>query len=393
MNHYVILAFAAILIMISYLFGILSHKINIPSILFLIFIGILSKQLSTLIGLNVAISFTMVQVIGTLGLILIVLEGSLDLNINKRELPIIVKSFIFSAMMIILLAFAIGFTISKYYSQLFFTSMINAVPLSIVSSAIVIPSVSVINKNSREFLVYNSIFSDIFGVLIFNFLVFFKFKAYIHIFGFFASFILTLGLSILFSILLTFILSNFNHGNETVFILASVILLYSIGKLYHLSALIVVFIFGLMLSNFYAINKKFELVNGNLNLAAKVLSEFNFVTKQFSFIIRTIFFFIFGFTIEIEALWNNNVFIIGGICLVLIYFLRYILLKHLVGNSHIEKIFIAPRGLITILLYYSIPKAYVIESFNEGNMLIIIILTNVIMIVGLLFGSKKTVSN
>jgi len=379
--------------MISYLFGILSRKINIPSVLFLIFCGIMSKQLSTIIGLNIVISFTMIQVIGTLGLIMIVLEGSLDLNIKKRELPIIIKSLIFSAMMIILLAIVIGVTISRYYNQIFFTSMVNAVPLSIVSSAIVIPSVSVINKGSREFLVYNSIFSDIFGVLIFNFLVFFKFTSYIHIFGFFASFILTLGLSILFSILLTFILSNFNHGNETVFILASVILLYSIGKLYHLSALIVVFIFGLMLSNFYAINKKFELVNGNLSLAEKVLSEFNFVTKQFSFIIRTIFFFTFGFTIETKALWNNNVFIIGGICLVLIYFLRYILLKHLVGNSNIEKIFIAPRGLITILLYYSIPEAYVIKSFNEGNMLIIIILTNVIMIVGLLFGSKKTVSN
>jgi len=379
--------------MISYLFGILSRKINIPSVLFLIFCGIMSKQLSTIIGLNIVISFTMIQVIGTLGLIMIVLEGSLDLNIKKRELPIIIKSLIFSAMMIILLAIVIGVTISRYYNQIFFTSMVNAVPLSIVSSAIVIPSVSVINKGSREFLVYNSIFSDIFGVLIFNFLVFFKFTSYIHIFGFFASFILTLGFSILFSILLTFILSNFNHGNETVFILASVILLYSIGKLYHLSALIVVFIFGLMLSNFYAINKKFELVNGNLSLAEKVLSEFNFVTKQFSFIIRTIFFFTFGFTIETKALWNNNVFIIGGICLVLIYFLRYILLKHLVGNSNIEKIFIAPRGLITILLYYSIPEAYVIKSFNEGNMLIIIILTNVIMIVGLLFGSKKTVSN
>jgi Kef-type K+ transport system membrane component KefB len=391
MNHYVILTFFAALLIISYIFGILSHKINIPSVLLLIFVGTLSKSLSTKFGLNITIPLTTLQLVGTLGLILIVLDGSLDLNIKKREMPLILSSVLFSVTMIIILSATMGFAISKYYNVTLFTAIVNAVPLSIVSSAIIIPSVTRLNKASREFLIYSSIFSDIFGVLVFNFLVLFSTTTYVHVIGFFASFVLTLALSILFSILLTFILSNFKQGNEAVFILAAVILLYSTGKLFHLSSLVLVFIFGLMLSNFYAINKKFDLVTGNLDLATKVLNEFRVVTNQFSFIIRTLFFFIFGFSIEIKSFWNNNVLFIGVIALFLIYILRYILLKNLFQNSTLEQVFIAPRGLITILLFYTIPLKYTIQAFNQGNLLFLIILTNIVMIFGLILGGKKSV--
>ena len=47
------------------------------------------------------------------------------------------------------------------------TSVIYAIPLSIISSAVAIPSASgLINKN-KEFVVYESTFSDILGIMIF----------------------------------------------------------------------------------------------------------------------------------------------------------------------------------------------------------------------------------
>lgn len=397
MNQHFILVTLSTLIIISYLLGIISRKTKIPSVLLLIIAGILSKHLLLKIGLTITISTTSIQVIGTLGLILIVLEGALDLNIRNEQLPLVAKSLLFSVLTIAVLSTAIGITISKFYNQEIFTSIIKAVPLSIVSSAIVIPSVNSLNKSSREFLVYNSIFSDIFGVLIFNFLVMIDKAKYTYIIGFLTSVVLTLALSVLFSIILMLMLSNFRQGNEIIFILASVILLYSIGKLFHVSSLILVFTFGLMISNFYGINRKFDLVTSNLSNIPQILSEFRIITSQLSFIVRTMFFFTFGFSIKLRYLLNNKVLIFGVVVLLLVYLVRYMLLGLLSNNVTVSEVLIAPRGLITILLSYTIPPQYIISSFNEGNLLFLIIMTNLIMVIGFLADisedkNKKTVS-
>lgn len=393
MNQYSILVFLCTLIIISYLLGAVSRKIKIPSVLLLILAGIVSKWLLAEIGLGIIISSTSMQLIGTLGLILIVLEGSLDLNIKRGEVPHIINSLLFSGIMITILLITLGIVISIYYNKTIFISLINAVPISIVSSAIVIPSVNMLSRGYREFLVCNSIFSDIFGVLIFNFLVFSDFTKHTYIIGFLASIVLTLALSILFSIILALMLSNFKQGNEIIFILAIVILIYCVGKIFHISSLILVFTFGFILSNFHSINKRFDLVSCNINNMTKVLNEFRIIISQFSFIIRTLFFFVFGFSIEIKSLCNNNLIFIGSSFLLLIYFFRYILLRVFFQTSSLIQVLIAPRGLITVLLFYAIPKKYVINTFNEGNILFLIILTNIIMIIGLLLHSKKTVIN
>lgn len=48
------------------------------------------------------------------------------------------------------------------------------------------------------------------------------------------------------------------------------------------------------------------------------------------------------------------------------------------------EITIAPRGLITILLYYSIPAYYKITGFNEGVLFFIIVTTSIVMMSGLI---------
>jgi hypothetical protein len=41
-----------------------------------------------------------------------------------------------------------------------------------------------------------------------------------------------------------------------------------------------------------------------------------------------------------------------------------------------------PRGLITILLFYSIPQAYKLSKFNEGILFFVILITSIIMMIG-----------
>lgn len=89
-------------------------------------------------------------------------------------------------------------------------AVVNAIPLSIISSAIAIPSVEQIGGNKREFIVYESIFSDIFGILIFNFVVFTE-NIVPSSFGYL---FLDLGLVGILGILFTFILLYFISKNQ-----------------------------------------------------------------------------------------------------------------------------------------------------------------------------------
>lgn len=369
MNHNVILTSLSILIMISYLFGIISNKVRIPSVLLLIIAGILAKLLLERINLQFAISLPGMHMVGTLGLILIVLEGSLDLKIRKGKIKLITYRFLFSLIMIVLLSVTIGTVIGYFYKETILVSLVNAVPLSIISSAITIPSVSILSQNKREFLEYNSIFSDILGVLILNFLAFFDITKYAGVIGFSASLILTICISVLFSFVLVLFLGSLKQENKFIFILASIILLYSVGKLFHLSSLILVFIFGIIVNNFYGIHKKFAFEEYSIADTDKALNEFKTVIGQFSFIFRTIFFFLFGFSIEIRAICNNKVLITGGVCLALIYLFRYLMLKYLFSCSNFVQVLTTPRGLITILLFYTIPQGITIQDFDKGIIL------------------------
>jgi hypothetical protein len=51
---------------------------------------------------------------------------------------------------------------------------------------------------------------------------------------------------------------------------------------------------------------------------------------------------------------------------------------------------IAPRGLITILLFYNIPEAVQVKGFNSGILLFIIIVTSLIMTFAMIYDKRKT---
>jgi hypothetical protein len=48
------------------------------------------------------------------------------------------------------------------------------------------------------------------------------------------------------------------------------------------------------------------------------------------------------------------------------------------------ELFIAPRGLITILLYYAIPEKYSIGIISEGVLFFVILVTSLVMMFGLM---------
>ena len=81
------------LILIGYLFEILSPKTRIPNIIILLGLGMLSQQLVEIFHWQKPNFESILPELGTVGLILIVLEGALELNLTTSKIPILKNCF------------------------------------------------------------------------------------------------------------------------------------------------------------------------------------------------------------------------------------------------------------------------------------------------------------
>ena len=98
-----------------------------------------------------------------------------------------------------------------------------------------------------------------------------------------------------------------------------------------------------------------------------------------AFVVRTFFFVIFGLTIDPSSLLSGEVAVISVVLIASIFLIRYALLRLVIGRDLFPQVFVAPRGLITVLLYNAIPAGALIPGFQPGILLFVIIGTSLIM--------------
>lgn len=396
MEYYIIIA-ASLIVILSYLFNRVSDKWNIPSVLLLIILGITAREFIGLLGieketiLDTFSKIRILEVLGTLGLIMIVLEASLELKISKDKFGLISKSFFIALIGLLICMFGIAGILYYSFEMEWITALIYATPLSILSSAIVIPSVANLDEENEEFHIYESTFSDILGIMVFYFLVELgEPSSNVLVLGDFTfNLVITIVTSIILSYALIYIFQNLETKVKLFLMIGVLFLLFSVGKLMHLSSLLVILIFGLVLNNY----KLFFI--GRLKRYLKPIAieniheTFLMITMESAFVIRTFFFVIFGFSIAVSTLFDIKVALISAAILGLIYssrFLAFLPFKH---ENFKQAITIAPRGLITLLLFYSIPEDFTHESFKSGILLFIIIVTSLVMTSGLLKKNDK----
>ena len=53
------------------------------------------------------------------------------------------------------------------------------------------------------------------------------------------------------------------------------------------------------------------------------------------------------------------------------------------------ELFLMPRGLVTILLFYSIPVSKQLTNFKVGIIFYVVVVTSLLMMVGLIFFKKE----
>ena len=99
---------------------------------------------------------------------------------------------------------------------------------------------------------------------------------------------------------------------------------------------------------------------------------------------RNFFFVIFGFTIVLASLLNFEVWLVSILVLAILYGVRYGWFRLVIRKNIYPDVWMAPRGLITILLFYSIPGSLRVEKFNEGILLLVILASSILMAVSLI---------
>ena len=385
----------SLIIIISYLFNLVASRFSIPSVLLLILLGLVLKGLVSATGLETPNLTPILEVLGIIGLIMIVLEASLDLELEKEKRRVITRSFFTSLVTLLVSALAIGGVMSIYLSVDFSTGLLYAVPQSIMSSALIIPSVSALSEDKRHLMIYESTCSDILGIMLFYFLIN-SLKAEsagekgleIQL-----NLSLTAMVSIAAGYFLIFLFQKIRTELKLFLLIAVLILLYAISKMFHLSSLLIILVFGLMLSNrqiFFPGKIRRYL---NEEQMSGIFENFKMITLESSFVVRTFFFVIFGFTIVLASLLNFEVWLVSLLVLGILYGVRYGWFRLVIRKNIYPDIWMAPRGLITILLFYSIPETLVVEEFNEGILLLVILASSIAMAVSLIRyrkGTKKT---
>jgi NhaP-type Na+/H+ or K+/H+ antiporter len=351
--------------------------------------GLAIRYLTTIYKINIPDLSYLLPIMGTLGLILIVLEGSLDLKISREKKSLIKKSFASATALFGLFVFLFSALLHYLFSFPFEISLLNSIPFAIISSAVAIPSSSNLGNADREFIIYESSVSDIVGILFFDFVLFNQLSIGTGLLIFSFEVIATIVVSILISVGLAFMLHKIVHHVKYVIILTSVILIFVLAKLIHWPSLIVVLIFGLIMNN----NQFFQI--GNIKRQVdfqefnQTLKSFKQFTGELTFLVRSFFFLIFGFYTSIADLLNLNHLIISAFICLIIFLLRGLFLKLVIHKPMIPIFYFAPRGLITILLFLSIPVEMKLPFLSEGLITQTIFITILVMTIGNMVSKRR----
>ncbi len=389
LNPYIIVILLSSIVILSYFYTVISKKTNIPSVLLLIATGVGIKYITQQYGFAEQNVEPVVKVLGAVGLVMIILEAALDLDIHKEKLSLIRNSFFSALMIFIISSVAIMYLIVYWLNEPMDKAFIYAVPLSIISSAIVIPSTSHLPEMKKEFIIYEASFSDIIGILVFNYMIMTNVMNFQSTMLFAGRIGLAIVISAIASFLLIYMLSKIEGILKFFLVFAILSIVYASGELIHLPALIIILVFGSLLNNSSLIIRgPLKKIIPQENIKS-ILGLMKTVTAETSFLIRTFFFILFGYTINLAVLIEPDVITIGTIIVMILLIARYIYLRMILKTNLFPELFLMPRGLVTILLFYSIPVGKQLTNFKVGIIFYVVVVTSLLMMVGLLFFKKE----
>jgi len=375
-------------VVLSYFFSIASQYIKVPSVLLLLFAGIGLRILADANGFQLAIPGNIVQSLGVVGLIMIVLEAGLDLKLGKGKLPLIRRSFFTALLILVFSTVMIAALIYVWLKEDIVSCIVYAIPLSIMSSSIVLPSIHSLTEEKREFLVYEASFSDILGIMFFNYFIAGEILSPGSVGMFGLNLVIAIIASLIISLLLLLVLARTKLNVKFFLVFALLILIYSGGKLLHLPSLLIILAFGLMINNWELLPVKYFARSFPRHKVEPIREFMHSITAESSFLIRTFFFILFGYSIDVRLLQTSETIMVGSGIVIVLFVIRWLYLKYSFHTKVFPEVFFIPRGLITIVLFYKIPTNLKLSTFNDGILFFVILSTGIILSIGMILYKK-----
>ena len=391
LSEYHLIIIFSLTIIVSYFFTLYAKKTGVPAVLLLIFLGIIINYSLRFSGFTKPDLLPVLGVLGVVGLILIVLEAALDLKLVKDKVGLIFKSLLIALIGLVATSYLSAICLTFLMSVELSKALLCTIPLSILGSAVILPSVDDVEKEKREFIIYESTFSDIIGIVAFYTVLTIAGSGSSEGLSFeiFSNLLLTVVFSIIISYILISVFQNIKGHTKLFLLIAVLLLLYAVGKMFHLSSLIIILIFGLMLSNYRVFFKGSLIRLLDEEKVESVLHDMRVVTAESAFVVRTFFFIIFGWSVFLGSLLSLKVIATGVLILVVIYLVRAITLFVFNGKDIALELFLAPRGLVTILLFFAIPEEMALEASFQGVLLFVVLVSCLIMAWSLISYKKK----
>lgn len=378
-----------LLLLLAYLFDITSSRTRIPAVVWLIALGFGVSQWAAYTDTALPNLAPLLPYLGTIGLILIVLEGALELELNRGKKKVLLETGFLSVVGMGVNIAMVAWLFHYLADTSWRIAILNAVPISVISSAIAVPSASAQPKSIKEFVIYETSFSDILGVLVFNFvlnntvvdgdsLTDFGLEMGIILV---LSFIATAGLSLL--------LRYANHHIKYVPILVMTVLVYALQKEFHLPALVFILVFGLFLGNLDKVTNPWFQKWFQPQVLEREAHKLRDLLVEGAFLVRSLFFILLGFTVKLRDLLDLNSWGLS-VAIVALFVLGRGILLALMKKPPVPLLFMAPRGLITILLFLTIPASQALPQVGNALVVQVILLMVLLMMVGLMLKPDVT---
>jgi hypothetical protein len=195
--------------------------------------------------------------------------------------------------------------------------------------------------------------------------------------------------SILCCLGLLYLISRISHTVKFLPIISVLLLVYAIAQIYQMSSLLIILVFGLFLNNTELfIRGRLDQIFKN-DLFEKELDQLKNLTAEGGFVIRTFFFLLFGYAANLSTLIDLDAIIVSILFVGTILGVRYVSLRVALDGPLKPLLWVAPRGLVTILLYLNIPEPLRLTGFREGVLMLTVVLSALVMMAGLI-GHKPT---
>ena len=385
---WVLLALSSV-VLLSYVFDILGQRVRIPSVVMLIVSGMGVRVAMDWFGLKIEFVHMVLPIVGTLGLVLIVLEGALELHLTEEARGLIVRA---AAMGVLGIAVSGGLIATAIHCGLdadWHRSWLLAIPFAVISSAVAIPAAQSLLKEDRDTVVYESAISDIVGVLLFYALLNAGDGFTGALVGVAVGISVSAVIGAIAALLILVLLTRIESHVRFVPMIFGLVMVYSASKLVHLAPLVSVMAVGLMLNNAHLLVRfpRFAKIMSK-SLYGEIVA-FKQLTVEFTFVVRTFFFLLLGYSTAIESLTLPKAWIVTTVILMVVFLSRKILLKAMYARDSSTLFWFAPRGLITILLYLNIPAPMRIEQFPDGALMLTVLATTVILTIGLMRAKRS----